>query len=83
MNRDKLIKRYRIADADKFRLGDFSPGDRGAQGLDKHTAKDVLAKDIQRLSALQERLYAQDRWAVLVIFQGHGCGRQGQRRSST
>jgi PPK2 family polyphosphate:nucleotide phosphotransferase len=67
MNRDKLIKRYRVADPEKFRLGEFSPGERG--GLDKQAGQDLLAKDIERLSALQERLYAQDRWAILVIFQ--------------
>jgi PPK2 family polyphosphate:nucleotide phosphotransferase len=69
MNRDKLIKRYRVADPEKFRLGDFSPDDRGGLGLDKRAAQELLAKDIKRLSDLQERLYAQDRWAVLVIFQ--------------
>jgi PPK2 family polyphosphate:nucleotide phosphotransferase len=69
MNPAKLIKRYRVADPEKFRLGDFSPGDRGGLGLDKAGAQDQLAKDIRRLSDLQERLYAQDRWALLVIFQ--------------
>jgi PPK2 family polyphosphate:nucleotide phosphotransferase len=67
MNRDKLVRRYRITDPEKFRLGDFSPGERG--GLDKQATHDLLAQDIDRLSALQERLYAQDRWAILVIFQ--------------
>jgi PPK2 family polyphosphate:nucleotide phosphotransferase len=67
MNRDKLIKRYRIADPERFRLAEFSPGERG--GLDKQAGQDLLAQDIDRLSALQQRLYAQDRWAVLVIFQ--------------
>jgi PPK2 family polyphosphate:nucleotide phosphotransferase len=69
MNRDKLVKRYRIADPEKFRLGDFSPGDRGGLGLDKQSAQDLLAEDIRQLSDLQERLYAQDRWSLLVIFQ--------------
>jgi PPK2 family polyphosphate:nucleotide phosphotransferase len=70
MNLARLIKRYRIADPEKFRLGDFSPGDRGGLGLDKQSAQDLLAKDSRRLADLQERLYAQDRWAVLVILQG-------------
>jgi PPK2 family polyphosphate:nucleotide phosphotransferase len=69
MNRDKLVKRYRIVDSEKFRLGGFSPGDRGGFGLDKQAAQDLLAEDIRRLSDLQERLYAQDRWSLLVIFQ--------------
>ena len=70
MNRDNLIRQYRVADPEKFRLGDFSPGDRGGSGLDKETVQDLLAEDISRLCELQERLYAQDRWAVLLIFQG-------------
>jgi PPK2 family polyphosphate:nucleotide phosphotransferase len=70
MNRDNLIKQYRVADPEKFRLGDFSPDDRGGSGLDKEAAQELLAEDIHRLSGLQERLYAQDRWSVLLIFQG-------------
>jgi len=69
MNLDKFIKRYRVKDAEKFRLADFTPDDRGGLGLNKESAQAVLAKDIRRLSDLQERLYAQDRWAILVIFQ--------------
>ena len=69
MNRDKLIKRYRVTDAEKFRLGDFSPRDRGGLGLDKHAAKELLAKDVERLEEFQQKLYAQDRWSVLLIFQ--------------
>ncbi|HLL27030.1 MAG TPA: polyphosphate kinase 2 family protein [Xanthobacteraceae bacterium] len=69
MNRDKLIKRYRVGDPEKFRLGDYAPGDRGGLGLDKSGAQDLLAGDIGRLAELQEKLYAQDRWAVLVILQ--------------
>jgi PPK2 family polyphosphate:nucleotide phosphotransferase len=69
MNSARLITRYRIADAEKFRLGDFSPADRGGLGLDKQSAKEVLAKDIERLSELQQRLYAQDRWSLLIVLQ--------------
>ncbi len=69
MNFSKLVKRYRIDDPEKFRLRNIDPGERGGPGLDKKSAKDVLAKDIERLEQLQERLYAQDRWSLLVIFQ--------------
>ena len=37
--------------------------------IDKDDAKAFLARGIERLSDFQERLYAQDRWAVLAIFQ--------------
>src|SRR5271169_5032836 len=70
MHHDNLIKQYRVPDPEKFRLGDFSPADRGGSGLDKEAAQDLLAEDISRLCELQERLYAQDRWSVLLIFQG-------------
>jgi PPK2 family polyphosphate:nucleotide phosphotransferase len=69
MNRDKLVKCYCVADPEKFRLREFSPDDRGGLGLDKHAVQGLLAEDIRRLSDLQERLYAEDRWSLLVIFQ--------------
>jgi PPK2 family polyphosphate:nucleotide phosphotransferase len=69
MNSAKLVKRYRVADLEKFRLADVSPDDRGGLGLDKEGAQDLLVKDIRRLSELQERLYAEHRWSLLVIFQ--------------
>lgn len=64
----KLIEPYRIESGKKFRLRDYDPGDR--QGLDlKEEVDDVLKQDVERLNDLQEKLYAQDRWAVLLIFQ--------------
>jgi len=69
MRIDKFVNQYRIVDPDKFRLADFDPADRSALGLDKKSARELLARDIERLAKLQERLYAQDRWALLVIFQ--------------
>jgi PPK2 family polyphosphate:nucleotide phosphotransferase len=63
----KLVKGYTVSNGDKFRLADFDPGDTG--DIDKKEAKDLLGEGIVRLSDLQERLYAQDRWALLAIFQ--------------
>jgi PPK2 family polyphosphate:nucleotide phosphotransferase len=63
-----VVKRLRVDKGDKFRLADRDPGD--AVGLDKADAKTMLVEHVQRLSALQEKLYAHDRWAVLVILQG-------------
>jgi len=65
-----LVRRYRIDKPDKFRLAKFDPTDTGGLAIDKQDAKKMLAEGIDRLSDLQERLYAQDRWAVLAIFQG-------------
>ncbi len=64
----KLVKAYRVEDGRRFRLADHDPAD--TAGLDsKERAEKWLAKGVLRLSALQEKLYAQDRWAVLLIFQ--------------
>jgi PPK2 family polyphosphate:nucleotide phosphotransferase len=58
---------YRVRD-DKFRLRDVDPGDTG-KFHSKEEARDRLQKGSERMRELQERLYAQDRWSVLFIFQ--------------
>lgn len=63
----ELVNRYRIEGGRRFRLADHEPDDQG--GLDRERAEKWLAKGVERLSALQEKLYAQDRWSVLLIFQ--------------
>jgi PPK2 family polyphosphate:nucleotide phosphotransferase len=71
-----LVKRYRIASGGGFKLADFDPDDRG--GLDKDQAKTLLADGAARLGELQERLYAEHRWAVLVVLQGlDAAGKDG------
>jgi PPK2 family polyphosphate:nucleotide phosphotransferase len=69
MNSKKLIKRYRIDDPRHFRLSDHDPADTNDVEMDKEKAKTILSQDIVRLEQLQELLYAQSHWAVLVIFQ--------------
>jgi PPK2 family polyphosphate:nucleotide phosphotransferase len=66
----KLVKHFRIGDPRKFSLAKWDPSDTCGLNIEKDDAKAFLAQGIERLSELQERLYAQDRWAVLVIFQG-------------
>jgi PPK2 family polyphosphate:nucleotide phosphotransferase len=65
-----IIKRYRITDGHKFRLADINPGDTAGLDIDKIDAKELLEKGAKRLGDLQERLYAEHRWAILVILQG-------------
>lgn len=69
MSLSKFAKRYRIDDPDGFRLKDWDPGDTNNLDIEKDEAKKLLAEGVKRLSELQERLYPQDRWAVLLIFQ--------------
>jgi PPK2 family polyphosphate:nucleotide phosphotransferase len=78
MKLEKLIRRFRIDDPDHFRLSSFDPGDTGGLDLDKDEAKSVLAGDLDRLSDLQERLYADNRWSLLIVLQAmDAAGKDG------
>ena len=68
MKSAKIARRYRIDDPRRFHLARYDPDDTGR--LDKAGAKKLLDADLERLTELQERLYADNRWAVLVVFQG-------------
>jgi len=63
-----LARPYIVTDGSRFRLKSFDPKGPGPHET-QHNAKRFLKKSIKSLSALQERLYAQDRWGVLLIFQ--------------
>jgi PPK2 family polyphosphate:nucleotide phosphotransferase len=72
----KFVGRYRVDDGKKFRLKDHDTAD--SAGLEKEKAEKALAKGVERLAALQEKLYAQDKWAVLLIFQAmDAAGKDG------
>ena len=73
----KLIKPYLVADGKGFRLKDYDPGDTGKLHS-KVRAEQLLQKGVSRMAELQDKLYAQDRWAVLLIFQGiDAAGKDG------
>jgi PPK2 family polyphosphate:nucleotide phosphotransferase len=73
----KLVKPYRIEDGAKFRLKDFDPEDTG-QIDSKEEAERLLAAGITSLAELQDKLYAQNCWAVLLIFQAmDAAGKDG------
>ena len=63
-----LAGRYRVANGSRFRLKDFDPADPWGKRL-KPIADEMLKQGCKRMTDLQERLYAQDRWSVLLIFQ--------------
>ena len=69
MKLDSIAKRFRIDRPDKFRLSQHDPAECYGLSVDKRQAKDMLAEGIERLSDLQERLYAEDRWSVLIVLQ--------------
>jgi PPK2 family polyphosphate:nucleotide phosphotransferase len=73
----KLVKPYRVEDGAKFRLKDFDPGDTGKIHSKEH-AEQLLTQGIASLAELQDKLYAQDRWGVLLIFQAmDAAGKDG------
>ena len=66
----KFSKPYRVTKGKKFRLKDVDPGDTGKQtAQDKKRAKEVLQEGVEALTELQDMLYGQDRWSLLLIFQ--------------
>jgi len=74
---DALAQRYRVSKGRGFRLSSIDPGDASGSAL-KDQAQALLAESIARMAALQERLYAQDRWAVLLVFQAlDAAGKDG------
>jgi PPK2 family polyphosphate:nucleotide phosphotransferase len=73
----QIAKHYRIDDGWKFHLKDYDPADTGGM-KDKKKAVKTLEKGVQLLSHLQEKLYAQDEWAALLIFQAmDAAGKDG------
>jgi PPK2 family polyphosphate:nucleotide phosphotransferase len=78
MKLEKLCARFRIDKPDEFRLRDIDPADCCGLSIEKDEAKEMLADSVKRMSKLQEKLYAQDRWAVLLIFQAmDAAGKDG------
>jgi PPK2 family polyphosphate:nucleotide phosphotransferase len=84
MKYDKLIEEasrlaapYCITDGVKFRLKDYDPADTNGVKSKRH-AQTILDRRAGLLSHMQEKLYAQDRWALLVILQGlDAAGKDG------
>src|SRR5512136_92733 len=75
----ELAMPFRVTDGDGFRLKDIDPGDTlNLKSEDKPRAKEALTAGIHALASLQDMLYAQDRWGMLLIFQGmDAAGKDG------
>lgn len=65
----KLVHRYRIRNGKKFRLAEWDPSDTHGLEVEKEDAGRMLAEGIELLSDLQAKLFAQDRWSLLLVFQ--------------
>jgi PPK2 family polyphosphate:nucleotide phosphotransferase len=86
MKTKKLIKRardfsepFRVTKGKDFRLKDIDPNDTlDLKEADKPRAKEALAMGVTALAELQDKLYAQDKWAVLLLFQAmDAAGKDG------
>jgi PPK2 family polyphosphate:nucleotide phosphotransferase len=64
----KYVQPFQVTGGD-LRLADYDPGDTGGLDLDKKEARELLASGVELLADLQARLYADDRWSLLVVFQ--------------
>jgi len=75
----KFAEPFRITSGKKFRLKDIDPGDTlHLESEDKPRAKEALAMGVQLLAELQDKLYAQDRWSMLIILQAmDAAGKDG------
>ena len=74
---NKLSKPYRVESGKGFRLKDFDPAATGHL-RSKERAQELLDQSIREMAELQDKLYAQDRWGVLLIFQAmDAAGKDG------
>jgi PPK2 family polyphosphate:nucleotide phosphotransferase len=75
----KIAEEFRVTKGGKFRLKDVDPRDTlGFKAEDKPRSKEALAQGVEALAELQDVLYAQDQWAVLLIFQAmDAAGKDG------
>jgi len=73
----KLAKAYCIENGKHFQLKDYDPADT-AHWHSKEHADEALQRDVARMAELQDKLYAQDRWSLLLIFQAmDAAGKDG------
>ncbi|HYY28228.1 MAG TPA: polyphosphate kinase 2 family protein [Chthoniobacterales bacterium] len=75
----KFVAPYCVTDGKKFRLKDIDPNDTGeSTSEDKPLAKELLEEGVEVLGELQDVLYAQDQWSLLLIFQAmDAAGKDG------
>src|SRR5438046_6661502 len=75
-----LAKPFRVSKGRDFRLKDVDPNDtlEFTKEADKPRAKESLAMGVTALAELQDKLYAQDKWGVLLIFEAmDAAGKDG------
>ncbi|MGD0615641.1 MAG: polyphosphate kinase 2 family protein [Verrucomicrobiota bacterium] len=74
---EDLAERYRVSDGSGFQLKQFNPGDTWKL-KSKDRARELLDQSIEQLSDMQGKLYAQESWSLLLIFQAmDAAGKDG------
>jgi PPK2 family polyphosphate:nucleotide phosphotransferase len=76
---DPFIDPYKVESGKSFKLSDIDPGDTHELGSEsKEEARELLRKGTEWLAELQDKLYADDRWGMLLIFQAmDAAGKDG------
>ena len=75
---ERYVRPFRVTSGKAFRLKDFDPSDTLDLRMDKSEAADLLARGSEWLAMEQDKLYAQDRWSLLLIFQAmDAAGKDG------
>jgi PPK2 family polyphosphate:nucleotide phosphotransferase len=78
MKLSKIVQRCRVDKSGRFSLDDCDPDETFGLATDIEKVKPALADGVARLEDLQERLYADDRWALLIVLQGmDAAGKDG------
>ena len=73
----RLAEAYRVAKGERFRLKDYDTSNTG-EVKNKEQSEKIIENRAGLLSSLQEKLYAQDRWALLLVLQGmDAAGKDG------
>lgn len=75
----ELAAPYAVTNGRRFRLDDFNPHDTGRlKAADKSDTVDTLREGVEAMAALQDVLYAQDQWSLLLVFQAmDAAGKDG------
>lgn len=74
----KFSRKFRVEGGKGFRLKDVDPGDTGGLKIGKDDAAELLDRGVEALAGLQDRLYAQDKRALLLVFQAmDAAGKDG------
>jgi PPK2 family polyphosphate:nucleotide phosphotransferase len=74
MNASEIASRFRIDKPERFKLADHDTRDARGLDIDKPEGRELLSDLLERLEALQEKMYAQDRWSLLIVLQAMDAG---------